>query len=62
MADNTPAAESGSPDITDTATLNAGDRIAIIIQMEDGPASITMRIDEFQTADPNVAYTVVGHI
>lgn len=52
--------DTGNPDITDTATINAGDVVAIIWQTEDGAASIKMKVLEFQTADPAVAYTIVG--
>jgi hypothetical protein len=44
----------------DTATINTGDEVAVIWETEDGPASIKIKVLGFQTADPAVAYTVVG--
>ena len=54
--------DTGNPDITDSATLSAGDKIALIWPMEDGTSTIKLKIVEFQTADPAVAYTVIGQM
>lgn len=44
----------------DTATINVGELIAVIWPTEDGQASVKLKLTQIQTADPGVAYTIVG--